>query len=513
MLKKRWLNPLLGLLVVLTLSIVGTINLESTPPLWWDEGWNLLSARNWIERGHYGPLLAGKPIPASIASSGFPVVGLAALSFRLFGIGIWQGRVVGILFTVGALVLMYYLALQLYGRSIAKSTLVVLLVMSGHRELHPLIMGRQAIGEIPAMFYLLGGYACFLSALRGSTWFIALATVFWSIALSTKLQVFPFWTVSLLTALSMALFRRNLKLVALLAFGLVGSLILSKLLLQVLQSLLGAQTLPPSQIRIHREVSFWVPFNLGPRLVALTLSLAFGLPSLLGVCYAASKLIRKGYEAALESPEQVVRLLLVVLVGSWLAWYLFLSVGWIRYLFPGTFIGSIFAAALLYHLTEGFNLSSTIERGCYTLRHLRFNQDHVGAFLAALLITWTFSVTILELYRSFVVDADESALRVADFINNQTPNNALIETYDSELFFLLNRRYHYPADHMDVQLNRRTFLGQDVPIEYDPLASNPDYLVIGPHSKLWRLYDPVLTTETFRLRHSYTRYDVYERVK
>jgi hypothetical protein len=40
-----------------------------------------------------------------------------------------------------------------------------------------------------------------------------------------------------------------------------------------------------------------------------------------------------------------------------------------------------------------------------------------------------------------------------------------------------------------------------------------DYLVVGPHSKQWRLYDPVVRAGAFRLLQSYKRYQIYERVR
>jgi hypothetical protein len=502
------LATLLGLLLFLT----GTINLESVPPLWWDEGWILTVARNWVEHGHYGRLLAGKPASASM-TTGFPVVAPVALSFRLFGVGIWQGRIVGVLFTLGALALIYHLASQLYDRLVALATLVVLLLMSGQPDLHPVIIGRQALGEIPAIFYLLGGYACFLWALHKSIWSMAPAIAFWSIALTAKLQVLPFWTVSLLIPLLMAILRRSWKLMGHLIIGLVGSLIMSQLLLWLLRSLVSVHTLPFSLVSMLYNVSVLVPAVPGPRLVALIATLEFGLATLLGLYYAASKLMKKGNQIALTTPEGVSRLALLTLAGSWLGWYLFLSIGWGRYLFPATFIGSIFAAAFLRRVTDGFKLLPTIRRAGYALRHLHFSRENAEALFITVLITWTSSFTVSQLYRSYFVRGDRSVLLVADFINNQTGRNALIETYDSELFFLLNRRYHYPPDQIHVDLNRRTFLGQDVPINYDPLTADPDYLVVGPQSKQWQLYDPVLATGAFRLLHSYSRYDLYERVR
>ena len=499
------------MLLTFAILVAGTINLESTPPLWWDEGWNLSVARNWIERGHYGLLLNGEPVSPRLAGA-FSVVAPIAVSFRLFGIGIWQGRIVGIFFTLGALALIHFLARRLYDRSVAIGTLAVLLFMLPHRELHPVLIGRQVLGEMPAIFYLLAGFACFLVALNKSLWFMPVVVGAWGIALITKMQVLPFWVVSLSIPLLVTLFRRNWQLAGLLLIALIGSLITSQLLLWLQQFLLHSQMLPRSPISGLYDVTALVPvFSI--RLTVLIVTLMFGLPTVLGLCFAAIKFIRNSKEKPCDVHLEVVRLALISLSGSWLAWYLFLSVGWVRYLFPATFIGSIFVAAMLRDLTHDFSLSSTIKRAGYALRHLRFNRQSVGALLAIVLISMTFPETQQMLYRSYVVNADTSAFQVADLLNTQAAPNALIETYDSELFFILNRRYHYPPDQVHVELNRRTFLGQDVSIDYDPLAADPDYLVVGPHSKLWHLYDSVLATGAFRLLHAYSRYDVYERVR
>ena len=117
------------------------------------------------------------------------------------------------------------------------------------------------------------------------------------------------------------------------------------------------------------------------------------------------------------------------------------------------------------------------------------------------------------LYESYFVKADASALEVVDFLNTRTSSDSIIETYDSELFFLLNRPYHYPPDQIHVELNRRTFLKQHLSIDYDPLAADPDYLVVGPYSKLWKLYDRAVQSGSFRLVQPYGRYDVYQRVR
>jgi hypothetical protein len=40
--------------------------LNDIPTLWWDEGWTLSAARNWIEQGHLGNYLDGQPVPPRI---------------------------------------------------------------------------------------------------------------------------------------------------------------------------------------------------------------------------------------------------------------------------------------------------------------------------------------------------------------------------------------------------------------------------------------------------------------
>src|SRR5262245_17583307 len=86
-----------------------TIDFDAVPSAWWDEGWLLLIARNWVEKGHYGRFVDGLPSPLN-PTNGFPVIAPVALGFQLFGIGVWQGRILMAPFSLGAMILIYYLA-------------------------------------------------------------------------------------------------------------------------------------------------------------------------------------------------------------------------------------------------------------------------------------------------------------------------------------------------------------------------------------------------------------------
>ncbi len=97
--KQQFARAILWLLLLL----MAFISLEDIPVPWFDEGWTLSLARNWVVAGHYGHLLMGEPVQITILNAGFPVIAPVALSFRLLGVGVWQGRFPGVLLTLLAL--------------------------------------------------------------------------------------------------------------------------------------------------------------------------------------------------------------------------------------------------------------------------------------------------------------------------------------------------------------------------------------------------------------------------
>ncbi len=273
--------------------------------------------------------------------------------------------------------------------------------------------------------------------------------------------------------------------------------------------LLRGHTLPAQPLVGLLEVTAFVPV-LPARERALFELLAFGWPSLLGLCYGLWRWWRQPASPRDEAIE-TVRLALLAFAGAWIAWFALLSVGWPRYLFPATFVASIFTATLLQELTDQFNFRLLLARANAALLRRRFDRQHAGALLALLFIAATVPLTLRTLYREYTVETSDGLLQTAQFLNTQAAPGALVETYESELHVLLERRYHYPPDQIHVELTRRTYLEQNVPIDYDPLAADPDYLVIGPFGSMWQLYSPVVESGAFRLVQQYGEYSVYKR--
>lgn len=497
-----------SLALFLALLLAGLWNLEG-PEFWWDEGWTLSVARNFVERGHYGRLLDGQPAPGGLEAS--PVVTVpVAFMFQALGVGLWQGRLYGVMCAALAVAAVFALAAQLYDRRIAWGTVAVLLFLPAHPQLNPLLIGRQALGEMPMLLLLTGGYLCLAGALRGRALWIAPAGLLWSLALLAKAQTLPFWAASLAVGTLTALALRQWRVAALVAAAAVLAYGARPWVMQLVMSPVAGRTLPGAEVSGIYEVTAFVP-QLANRLFAVQMLLLGGIPTILGLGYGAWRLaqdVRHGR----RDDYVVLRAALLALAGSWLAWYALLSVGVPRYLFPAVFAASIFTAVLLHDLSDGFRLAHVVKCLAAPLRERRLTRPGAGAWLAALLIAMALPLTLLS-YQRYYAEDDRAALRVAAYLNDATAPDALIETYESELHFLLHRPYHYPPDQVHVELNRRSLLGRETPITYDPLAADPDYLVVGRFAAGNGLYAGVIASGAFREVWREGRYVVYERVR
>lgn len=498
----------IGFAFLFLVFLAGTVNLNSPPG--WDEGWTLLVARNWVERGHYGRLLEGEPASNGLEAA-FPVVWPIALSFRLLGIGVWQGRMPGVLFTFGALALLYYLASQLYNRAVAWGTLYAVLFLLNLASINPILNGRSALADMPMMFYLLAGYACFLAAWRRPAIFLPLSALFWGIAILTKAQTLPFWLLSLAIPLGLALFQRHWWPAVLLLGGISGSWYASRGLLILQGWILQGHTVPGEAIQGINQAVALVPL-LNVRARALIVLGVSGLPTLFALMYTACRYYKRRNPLSMSNGSEVVKLALFILTGSWLGWFILLSNSGPRYLNAPGFLGGIFVSAMLYELTDRFDFRSTIQHGAEVLKLRHFDGAGLGAVFAIVVAVPMALVTVTMFYPG-IFHKDDNVRQLAHFLNTQTPPDSLIETYESELLFFLDRPYHYPPDRVHVELIRRYYFEQEFEIDYDPLAADPDYLVVGPTSAAWGLYDLALRTGEFRLLKTYGWYSLYERVR
>lgn len=499
-----------GLLLLVVIGS-GLVHLDSFPPLWFDEGWTVCVARTWVETGHHGCLLRGEPAPPSLAAH-FPVIASVAASFKLFGIGIWQARVVGLLYTFGALLLLYIVARRIYSRPVAIAALLLLIVVPLKWSIHPLFIGRQVLGEMPMLCFLLAGFACVLRSEKQRGW-LAAAIVCWSLAWWTKGQLAPFFVASLTGTAMWAGLRGDWFTVRRVAVLLGGSWAGYRLLVATKDLLLAGHTMPHPPVDGMTEV---IALVLVPsiRLETIRHMLATWPEYTIGLGYAAWGLWRPASSSrsrSIEPLERTVGVMLLILSISWLAWFAFLCAGEPRYAVPGLFIAAPFAAAMLYEFTHGFSVTFLWRALSALLRTRPITREGIQAAVVVALLAVMGWVAIQERYAFRAREDERDLFALTDYLRAATPSTALIETYDSELFLFLDRPYTYAPPKVLVDV-----IGHEQypewPVTYDPLEAKPDVLVVGEYGRWAGFYKPLIQQGRIRLVATIGRYQVYEPV-
>lgn len=141
-------------LLVFFLALLG-YGFPDSPAPWFDEGIHLNLARTLAEEGVFsletapGEFVNDKPL---LITTGYPLLVPVAFSFKLFGIGLWQAKIVMAGFLVMFAYLAYALAKKLYGKESALFSLALLVTFL------PLYgNGKSVLGEIPGLVFFLAG--------------------------------------------------------------------------------------------------------------------------------------------------------------------------------------------------------------------------------------------------------------------------------------------------------------------------------------------------------------------
>jgi hypothetical protein len=190
-------------------------------------------------------------------------------------------------------------------------------------------------------------------------------------------------------------------------------------------------------------------------------------------------------------------------------WYLLMGMDWIRYMFPPFFIAGIFVAAYLFELTSGFDFRLAVRRISALLIHREFNFVNLQSLVFLIALSITFGTAIVNARVGLGLREYDPKLASA-YLTSHIPTDARIETFESELFFLApDQTYHFPSDMVSMLLQRKTTIEANLPVDYDPLETNPDYIVIGPMGHLWSLYNEVVTNKKLPMVADVGNYQVY----
>jgi len=484
-------------------------------PVWWDEGWTLSVAKNWALDGHFGRYLLGERISPFLAAS-YPVTGSVALSFSLFGVGLLQGRGAILVFALLSIVLLYLITRKLYSRKSAYAAVLIVLFASGHYKIHPLFLGAQTLAEMPTIFFVLAGYCALMLAPRRPTLGTILTIFFWGAAFIIKIQPKPFLFLALLLPCAFAFFcsRRRLALRYLLLVCLTP--LAAYLLKSAEPFVTGAEILPSPDMKDLYQTTA-LNFTWGARRLALQVAVLHGALLCIGLLWFVPIFFKEQWRSLDDKQfeKKLIELSLFIFTASWCGWYVCSSVGWWRYFAVPYFFSSIFAARFLEKVTHGFRLRETIAKSFISFRELRLPRGgEFAALLAVGLVVFSVLTTVRD-YQTLFSVVEEGMLgrreRLLERLNTETPEDTVIETYEAELLFQLDRAYHYPSDEVHIALNMKRSLDSSKRVEYDFLKADPEYIILGSFGTMWGVYSEAIIQREFQFLGDDGRYRLYQR--
>ncbi|MFN7985358.1 MAG: glycosyltransferase family 39 protein [Vicinamibacterales bacterium] len=483
---------------MLALLALALVRLETYPAPWFDEGWYLQVPRNLALFGEYATLSTeGFRHDDTVLSVSPTLYVPIALVFKSVGIGLIQARLVAVAYLLAAVAAVYLFARQLYGRTVAAGAAYLLVF---HMEADPftstLLLGRQVMGEVPALaFALLGCVAWRQGVVRRRPARAAVAGVLFGLATITKLQ----YALLLPTGLGLVTLlawrrRQTAELMAAVVAAVVSVATLGAWCL-CLWSVLGTEH--------ARELLANVASASGPQvrvisLVAVGHAVKFLATStflLTGVPALVYAVMRARGEDHHDPGETLLLSVIVVCLG----WFVLRSIGWPRYAYPFLALTNILTARLIVDLG-----GLATRNGIATAR---------GAAAALLLLALPMG-QLPRVAAALLAQPDHSARDLYHWIDDTLPAGARIETWEYEVAFMdTTRQYHLPPVQFVERMIARVNLGVVDALPYDFERFQPGYLVIGRFAKWTALYPPTFLEQQSRKVATFGEYDVYQVIR
>lgn len=497
---------LAGLGIAALVAFLAFYQLDDYPTTWFDEGSHLHVPETLVRYGvyadrssdgfrYFGPTLGVGPTVM------LPIAGV----FKLFGIGLVQGRLVIALYLIAALYLLWRLASAVNDRGFAGLALVLVISSPAVAIVET---GRQVLGEVPALCFLLCAFCVWFSAWEGSWLRLTAAGLLLGLSAITKYQNFLVLVPTLaLAALANALYYRTTRLRTFVWPGLLVVTVFG-LWQAILVVYLGPQTSAENFTALREATAGAAAVfsaDAMKRAVRQLFSFStYGGSLVLALPYAVSCSLSRSRRS-----QQWALLLSFVVVN--LAWYVFASIGWPRYAFAGLALASLFVARFyldaLRALTEGAALAR--ESGA------REDVTRLRGLQAAL-VTWA-ALTVLPAVavtvRPIMRPPENAPAVISAYLNREVPTSAVIETWEPELGALTEHNYHYPPARLLNVAVRHIWLGGPSPREqYHALENErPGYVVVGGFARWVGLYSTEVLSKHYVLVTKIGDYELYRR--
>ncbi len=437
------------------------IYLSESPASWYDEGLNINAAQTLAQMGVYG-LDTGDGIRLAdpAIQTGAPLIALAAAVTQLTGGSLFAIRLMIVIISLLTLVSLYAVAYRLYGVFAALMVVIVLLVLPPMGTTSTfLLLGRQFLGEIPAVFCISLGLHLLFNA-GNKFWRWALIGFCWGLAIMLKSQVLLVLSVSVALWTLFRFVRHKpdryywlvvgIVMLAIYAVdtlwraGMAGAALADNML--VLREGIAIHILPFRTIRNLRDPGLFVRFSAAVLVVV----------GLLWLRQRRPKIIEKLPESQLKV-ENFIAFFIII----WMIWYGLISIGWTRY----SFVGITFTIIILSGISAA-----------YWKAYKRPNNAtmKIGLVTVAVLVSYGFNMP-----RFLANQQGEDFFRMAADLQTKITPDARIVSLEWAMNNFVPQRFIFPLTHTINVITENAFVRSNPNYGFDSAATCPDYVLLG----------------------------------
>jgi 4-amino-4-deoxy-L-arabinose transferase-like glycosyltransferase len=497
--------------VFLLAAVLAFHNLEYGPRPRHDAGAVMTLARTLAEDGVYaGRNSDGYQTFGAVQSVGPTVVIPMALSFKLFGVGLVQARLVMAVYLLLTLAVFFQVGREMFETGVALLAVALLL---GSQSAQYLFYGRQVLGEVPALGFLLGGWLAWSRGMRtGQHWLYPIAGLLIGAAIVTKSQylIIGFGTLTVLSVLELLYFRqghfKTLVVVALVTLACVGAWSVCQMLY------FGVDTFLENAAKMRQLAASTAGFDRHTTLEALKFILGPG-SGYFYYFWGFTALIYIGVLSIRRTRDGLVLAFLLIASVLGLSYFLFWAIPWTGYVVLPAALAALFVSRLWHDIFSYFTISW---HGLWTeLRQSRLAGNSL-ALVALITLAMLICVPLLNQVRLHVLSHDIGPYQVATFLQERVEKDLVIETWERELGVFTDHRYHFPDQSLYGPALRALWRGgpRDYALGEDYFLENwPSYVVIGGHAKWTGVYDTEFIAENGYLVATFGEglweYDIY----
>ncbi|MBN1284042.1 MAG: hypothetical protein JXB47_01445 [Anaerolineae bacterium] len=504
---RRWVIGAVALLALLYVAFIFLYRLGEYPLPRHDENDYLQVAKHFAFDGVYADFSAGEGYryTGPVISVGPTVILPVALVYKLFGVGIPIARLTVVVYTFATLALLYAVSVDLVD---ARMAWVVLVLVIASETLDLQAYARAVIGEMPGLFFTLAGLWLWFRPGKRSLPALVGVGVLFSLASMTKNQYAVFVLPSMLLAWILDLFwykRRGW--LHFVVPGVVAGIIFFAWTYYA-WFLLGAEARNVTEdVAALREAASSALFLINPGVNIFNFQQLMN-GGVYGGLFVPGVILGLILGWRRDDEGQRWGMLMLFLLTS-AALYIF-SIGWPRLAVPPIALAAIPVARLLYGLTDGFRPDWEGLRALFQDREITLRTG-VNLIVIGLLLG-TVGLPLLRKVYNAVAEGSDDAYRAAEYIEENIPADALIETWAEELAVLTDHTYHYPPTATETHwVNHMWFEGPPTGEFYNFRDyADPDYVINSSFAREGHTYLPE-ALEGYELIVTIGEYDIYEK--